>query len=69
MGKRTLKTEEEVKAEVDGLLGAFGVIGEADPSFDEEGEAPVKLKNGERPAPLPPSAEADALWGGGSKKK
>jgi hypothetical protein len=69
MGKRALKTEEEVKAEVDGLLGEFGVLGDADPSFDEESDAPKKLKNGERAAPLPPSAEADALWGGGSKKK
>jgi len=69
MGKRALKTEEELKIAVDGLLGEFGVIGAADPSFDEEGAVPVKLKNGERPAPLPPSAEADALWGGGSKKK
>lgn len=62
MPKRSLKTEEEVKAEVDGLLGTFGVVGEADPSFDDEEATPKKVKNGERHEPLPKSADKDALW-------
>ncbi|MBL8913935.1 MAG: hypothetical protein JNM17_24745 [Archangium sp.] len=68
MGKRALKTEEELKAEVDGLLGEFGVLGEADPSFEDDDAAP-KMKNGERHEPLAKSADADALWGGSSSKK
>ncbi|MFT3710264.1 MAG: hypothetical protein QM817_21765 [Archangium sp.] len=60
MGKRSLKTDAEVKAEVDGLLGQFGVVGEADPSFDDE--AQPKVKNGEQTEELPPSADSNALW-------
>jgi hypothetical protein len=69
VGKRSLRTDEEVKAEVDGLLGTFGVVGEADPSFDDE--AQPRVQNGEHVGELPPSADADALWGApaGKKKK
>lgn len=67
MGKRKLESDADVKAEVDGLLGAFGVVGEADPSFDDAAPRP-KLADGERATP-PPSADADALWGARPKKK
>lgn len=60
MGKRSLKTDAEVKAEVDGLLGQFGVVGEADPSFEDEVQP--KVKNGEHKTELPPSADSNALW-------
>ena len=63
-GKKTLKTDADVKAEVDSLLGQFGVVGEAEGDFDD-GALPV-VKNGER-LQVAPSGEVDALWGG--KKK
>ena len=63
-GKKTLKTDADVKAEVDSLLGQFGVVGEAEGDFDD-GALPV-VKNGERHQGAP-SGEVDALWGG--KKK
>ena len=61
-----VNTTAEVKAEVDSLLGAFGVVGEAEADFSEG--APPKLADGERVKPPPPSADADALWGGKKKK-
>lgn len=63
--KRSLTTDAEVKAEVDALLGAFGVVGEAAGDFSE-GAVPA-VKSGEQLAPAP-SADADALWGGKKKK-
>lgn len=63
--KRSLTTDAEVKAEVDSLLGAFGVVGEAEGDFAEG--APPALKSGEKHAPAP-SADADALWGGKKKR-
>ena len=62
--KKALKTDAEVKAEVDSLLGQFGVVGEAEGDFGEE-KVPV-VKNGERSVHTP-SGDVDALWGG--KKK
>lgn len=64
-GKKSLKTDAEVKAEVDQLLGAFGVVGEAEADF--AAEALPSLQSGERSTPAP-SADADALWGGKKKK-
>ncbi len=64
-GKKTLKTDAEVKAEVDSLLGQFGVVGEAEGDFDD-GALPV-VKNGEGRHQVAPSGDVDALWGG--KKK
>lgn len=63
--KRSLKTDAEVKAEVDVLLGAFGVVGEAEADF-ADGALPA-VTSGERNHPAP-SADADALWGGKKKK-
>lgn len=63
--KKALKTDAEVKAEVDGLLGAFGVVGEAEADF-ADGSVP-RVKSGER-LDTAPSADADALWGGKKKK-
>ena len=63
-GKKTLKTDADVKAEVDSLLGQFSIVGEAEGDFDD-GALPV-VKNGER-LQVAPSGEVDALWGG--KKK
>ena len=63
-GKKVLKTDAEVKAEVDSLLGQFGVVGEAEGDFGE-GTLPA-VKDGERKGTAP-SGEVDALWGG--KKK
>lgn len=63
-GKKKLETDAEVKAEVDALLGQFGVLGEAEGDFGE-GELPV-VKDGGRHE-VAPSGEVDALWGG--KKK
>lgn len=63
--KKALKTDAEVKAEVDQLLGAFGVVGEAEADF-ADGPLPV-VKSGERLQPAP-SADADALWGGKKKR-
>jgi len=67
VGKRSLQSDAEIKAEVDGLLGAFGVVGEADPSFEDDDRP--KLKSGEKAGTPIPSADADALWGGAPKKK
>lgn len=64
--KKALQTDDDVKAEVDSLLGQFGVVGEAEADFDE-GALP-KVKNGEHVGPAP-SGDVDALWGGGGKKK
>lgn len=64
-GKKALKTDAEVKAEVDSLLGEFGVIGEAEGDF-EEGEVPV-VKNGGTGQHVASSGEVHDLWGG--KKK
>ena len=63
--RKSLTTDAEVKAEVDQLLGAFGIVGEAEADFAED--APPALKSGERSTPAP-SADADALWGGKKKK-
>ena len=63
-GKKKLETEAEVKAEVDALLGQFGVVGEAEGDFGE-GALP-SVKDGGRHDPAP-SGDVDALWGG--KKK
>ena len=63
-GKKVLKTDAEVKAEVDSLLGQFGVVGEAEGDFGE-GALPA-VKDGERKETAP-SGDVDALWGG--KKK
>lgn len=64
-GKKSLTTDADVKAEVDSLLGAFGIVGEAEADFADD--APPSLKSGDRSTPAP-SADADALWGGKKKK-
>lgn len=64
-GKKALKSDAEVKAAVDLLLGEFGVVGEAEGDFGE-GEVP-RVKNGESGHYVATSADADSLWGG--KKK
>lgn len=63
-GKKKLETDAAVKAEVDALLGQFGVVGEAEGDFGD-GALPV-LKDGGRHETAP-SGDVDALWGG--KKK
>ncbi len=63
--KKSLVTDDEVKAEVDSLLGHFGVVGEAEGDFGVG--APPAVKTGER-LDRAPSADVDALWGGGKKK-
>jgi hypothetical protein len=66
----TLQSDEEVKAAVDELLGAFAAPPDAEPDdtgFADEA-APAALKTGER-ADAAPSADADALWGAPKKKK
>lgn len=65
-GKKSLTTDAEVKAEVDQLLGAFGVLGEAEPDFSDA--APPRLDRGEPKTTPAPSADADALWGGKKKR-
>ena len=65
-GKKALKTDAEVKAEVDSLLGQFGVVGEAEGDF-AQGAVPV-VKNGDSAKHVATSGEVDALWGGGKKK-
>ena len=62
-GKKALKSDAEVKAAVDSLLGEFGVIGEAEGDFDESA-VPV-VKNGGTGQHL--ASSGDDLWGG--KKK
>jgi len=62
MAKKSLKTDDEVKAAVDGLLGEFGLVGEAEADF-AEGALP-KVKNGESGHHVASSPDADALWGG-----
>jgi hypothetical protein len=64
MGKRSLTTDAEVKAAVDSLLGAFGVLGDAEPEPDSGfgAAAPKTLTTGER-RETAPSARVDALWG------
>jgi hypothetical protein len=64
--KKALTTDAAIKAEVDSLLGTFGVVGEAEGDFGDD--APPAVKTGER-SDTAPSAEADALWGGGKQKK
>ncbi len=66
MAAKKALTDAEVKAEVDALLGTFGVVGEAEGDFGDG--APPKVKTGERTSTAP-SGDVDALWGGGSKKK
>ena len=61
-GKKALKTDAEVKAEVDQLLGQFGVIGEAEGDFADA--AVPRVKNGEDGHRHAPSGDVDALWGG-----
>jgi len=63
-GKKKLEADAEVKAEVDALLGQFGVLGDAEGDFGE-GALPV-VKDGGRHE-VAPSGDVDALWGG--KKK
>lgn len=64
---RRANEEIDIGAEVDALLGDFGVIGDVEGSFEEE--APVaQMKTGER-NDIAPSGDLDALWGGGKKKK
>lgn len=63
-GKKKALTDAEVTAEVDGLLGEFGVLGEAEGDYRHGALPTVKDGEGRRTAP---SAEPDALWGG--KKK
>lgn len=63
--KKTLASDAELKAEVDALLGEFGVVGEAEGDFGDE--APPSVKTGER-LDVAPSADQDALWGGKKKK-
>jgi hypothetical protein len=65
-GKKSLKTDAEVRSAVDALLGQFGVVGEAEGDFGDE--APPVVKTGERVGSAP-SAKVDALWGGGGKQK
>lgn len=64
-GKKALKSDDEVKAAVDSLLGEFGVVGEAEGDFGE-GEVP-RVKNGESGHSVATSADADSLWGGKRK--
>lgn len=63
--KKALATDAQVKAEVDALLGEFGVIGDAEGDFGDE--APPAVKTGER-LDVAPSADEDALWSGKKKK-
>ncbi len=66
---KSLETDAAVQAAVDELLGAFAVPeGNTDDEsgFEESSVPPVR-----EAAPTPrtaPSADADALWGGGRKK-
>ena len=66
MAGKKLKTDAEVKAEVDALLGQFGVVGEAEGDF-AQGVLPA-VKNGDSTRHVATSGEVDALWGGGKKK-
>ena len=68
--QRKLETDDDVKAAVDELLGAFaapkGSEGD-DTGFSEEPRQ--QLDAGDKAPHTAPSAEADALWGAKPKKK
>ncbi|MBL8922264.1 MAG: hypothetical protein JNJ54_25665 [Myxococcaceae bacterium] len=66
---KTLETDDDVKAAVDELLGAFAApegVEPDDSGFGEAGEA--KLDDGDARPRGAPSAEIDALWGGKKKR-
>lgn len=68
---RKLDTDEQVKAAVDELLGAFAAPPDAEPDdtgFEEDAPAPKPITDGDTRTTAP-SADADALWGKPKKKK
>jgi hypothetical protein len=67
---RSLKTDEDVQAAVDALLGAFAAPEGAEPddtAFSDGTQQ--RLKDGDDAPRTAPSADADALWGSKPKKR
>lgn len=67
---KTLDSDDDVKAAVDELLGAFAApegVEPDDTGFGDD-EAGATLDDGDRQPRSAPSAEVDALWGGGKKR-
>lgn len=65
---KKLETDDDVKAAVDELLGAFAAPEGREPDDTGFGdEAAAKLDDGDSPRTAP-SAEVDALWGGKRKR-
>jgi hypothetical protein len=66
---KSLETDAAVQAAVDELLGAFAAPEgtDADESGFEESSAPP-VRDADPTPRTAPSADADALWGGGRKK-
>lgn len=67
---KTLESDDDVKAAVDELLGAFAApegVEPDDTGFGEAGAAKLDDGDGGKPRGAP-SAEVDALWGGKKKR-
>lgn len=67
MAKKALETDDEVRREVDALLGAFGVRDEVGDAFVETDVTSPAVEV-QRAAPVS-ARGAEALWSAGPKKK